>query len=34
MTKMVEDKEFNFGKTLDTKYESLVGDDNGTMEIY
>lgn len=36
MTKMIEDKEFDFGKTLDSEYESLVGDadDDGTMEIY
>jgi len=36
MTKMIQDKEFDFGKTLDSEYESLVGDadDDGTMEIY
>lgn len=36
MAEMLKDKEFDFGKTLDTEYESLVGDadNDGTMEIY
>jgi hypothetical protein len=36
MAVMTKDKDFDFGKLLDTKYESLVGDadNDGTMEIY